>query len=192
MRPRLPHLLLLLLTLLPVPMSAAAQAFAPTEPGISEIKTIPAARLLRASGERDYFESSGRLFRPLFRYIQEHEIRMTVPVEAEIEPGAMSFYVGRDAEGRPLEDADEVEVIELPARQVASRGMRGGYSEENFAQARDALEAWLAEHPEWVATGPARAIYWHGPMTPFFLKRAEVHIPVAPRPAAEEPNLSGR
>jgi hypothetical protein len=68
----------------------------------------------------------------------------------------------------------------MPARQVAARGDRGGYSAANFAQTRDELLAWLAVQPGVEAAGPAYAIYWNGPFTPWLLKRSEVHVPVRP------------
>ena len=65
------------------------QAFPRTEPGVIEIKTLPAGRLLACQGDGDYFDQSNSLFGPLFQYIRSHDISMTTPVEARIEPGTM-------------------------------------------------------------------------------------------------------
>ena len=174
------RLLALLLTLLPLhTMSAYESAFEKTPVGSIEIKTLPAARLLAAHSQGNYFDNNNGLFRPLFRYIQDNGIAMTTPVEAQIEPGIMYFYLGTDYAERELADTEQVQVIACPARTVLSIGVRGGYSAANFNQAQAQLQHWLAQQDEWTATGAARAIYWNSPFTLGFLKRAEVHIPIA-------------
>lgn len=172
-------LLALCLTLLPLhSMTAYESAFDKTPVGTIEVKTLPAARLIAAHSQGNYFEENNGLFRPLFRYIQDNDIAMTIPVEAEIEPGIMYFYIGSDYQGTALSDTDRVHVTELPERTVLSLGVRGSYSAKNFEQAKAKLLTWLSEQDDWIATGAARAIYWNGPFTLGFLKRAEVHIPV--------------
>jgi len=157
------------------------QAFAKTDVGTIELKTIPASRLIVSESDDHYFKENNGLFRPLFRYISRNDIAMTTPVEAEMMTGKMYFYLGADAKGRELPATEEVRVIEMPERKVASIGVRGGYSEENFAAALDKLEAWLAKHPTHKASGAARGIFWNGPYVPWFLKRFEVHLPVVER-----------
>ena len=157
---------------------AYEQAFPKTPVGEIEVKTLPASTLIACHGQGDYFERSDSLFRPLFRYIQENDIAMTTPVEAQIQPGVMYFYIGADAAKRPLSNTAAVDVVEMPARTVLSVGLRGAYSSENFAKAETLLRAWLAEQVGYRATGPARAIYWNGPFTLGLLKRSEVHLPI--------------
>ena len=165
-------------------MNATPAAFPATEPDRFEIKLLPAGTLLEATAEGDYFSNSNRLFRPLFRYISDHGIAMTVPVETRSEPGAMYFWVAPAEVEKVSGDRDGVRVLELPPRQVASHGQRGGYSARNFAAARDALLAWLATQPDWEPVGEPYGVYWNGPFTPWFLKRFEVHVPVRPAVAA--------
>ena len=105
---------------------------------------------------------------------------MTTPVEAEIEPGVMYFYIGSSVSKEKLDATDNVSVHELPERVVASHGMRGGYSEKNFEKATAALRAWLAASSEYEAAGEPRGIFWNSPFMPGVLKRFEVHIPVRP------------
>jgi len=166
------------LTLIPLMSSAYEQAFPKTDVGAFEIKTLPAARLIASHSDRAYFDNSNGLFRPLFRYISSRDIAMTTPVEAEIEPGVMYFYIGDDVNSETLDSTDQVSVHELPERLVASLGARGGYGEQNFVSAVAQLRAWLAENPNYEAMGEPRGIYWNGPFTPGFFKRFEVHIPV--------------
>ena len=176
------RLIVLFLILLPLNlMSAYERAFEKTPVGRIEIKSLPAARLLAAHSQGNYFDNNNGLFRPLFRYIQDNDIAMTTPVEAEIAPGVMYFYLGADAAERQLDDTDRVQVTHLPERSVLSIGLRGSYSAANFKQANAQLLDWLAQQDEWVATAPARAIYWNGPFVPGIFKRAEVHIPVTTR-----------
>ncbi|CAA6692269.1 MULTISPECIES: heme-binding protein [unclassified Lentimonas] len=178
-------LLALCLTLLPFQfMSAYESAFDKTPVGTIEVKTLPAARLLAAHGDGNYFQENNGLFRPLFRYIKDNDIAMTIPVEAEIEPGIMYFYLGADYKDSELSETERVQVTELPERTVLSLGVRGSYSSKNYEAAKAELLTWLSEQDQWVATGAARGIYWNGPFTIGFLKRAEVHIPVE---AAEQP-----
>ena len=134
------QLLVLLLTLLPLNlMSAYENAFDKTPVGTVEIKTLPAARLLAARGEGNYFEENNGLFRPLFRYIQANDIAMTTPVEAEIEPGIMYFYLGADYADLALADTERVQVTSLPERTVLSIGVRGSYNAANFNEAQSQL-----------------------------------------------------
>jgi effector-binding domain-containing protein len=169
---------LLLLLILPLPSMANEQAFPPTPAGRSELKTLPAGTLLKAAGSGNYFEQSNRLFRPLFRYISANDIKMTVPVEAQIEGAAMYFWVAPSEIAKVGPARDGVEVIQIPERRVAALGARGSYTPANFAKTRDALQVWLAKQPQLEATGPAYAVFWHGPFTLWFDKEYEVHVPV--------------
>ena len=173
------HLALLsLFSIAPILMAAPA-AFAPTAVDTFEIKTLPAGMLLEAEGTGDYFRADNGLFGRLFRYLSGHDIAMTTPVEARIEPAAMYFWVAPAEQAKTRGDQDGVRVITRPEQSVASLGARGGYSRENFVATRDRLQAWLATQTEFRATGPAYAVFWHGPFVPWFAKRYEVHVPLA-------------
>jgi len=173
--------LLFLLFLLPMSAAEAYEsAFPKTEPGILEIKTLPAGTLLKAEGEDSYFESSGKLFQPLFRYIKEQDIAMTVPVEARIEPGAMYFWVDPEQLDRVAGDTATIQVVRLPERTVAAIGVRGAYSESNFNTARAELLSWLESQPGYAPAGQPWAVYWNGPFTLWFLKQFEVQVAVEP------------
>lgn len=175
-----PRLTILFCLCLQTMSHAYEQAFPKTETGTIEVKNIPAATLIAAQSESAYFEQNGSLFRPLFRYIQANNISMTTPVEAEMQPGVMYFYIGSDASNRKLPTTDTVSVIKMPKRTVLSIGLLGSYSSKNFARGEARLRDWLSKQNQYTATGPARGIYWNGPFTLPILKRSEVHIPVAP------------
>ncbi|NDV61452.1 hypothetical protein G0Q06_03210 [Puniceicoccales bacterium CK1056] len=157
---------------------AADQAFARTDPGVIEVKTLPAGRLLVCEGEGDYFNQSNSLFRPLFRYIQSHDISMTTPVEARIEPGTMIFWVAADQIEKADESNDEVQVIDVEERTVAAIGKRGGYSQSNFEEARAELLQWIEEREDLEIAGEPYAVYWNGPFVPGPFKKFEVQVEV--------------
>lgn len=166
-------LAIMLAATIPSKMSAAEEAFPPTEPGEIEIKTLPGGRLLESSADGDYFNNSGRLFSPLFRYIQQKGISMTTPVEAQINPGKMYFWVAEEQIDKATSDSADVKVINAPSRRVVSIGTRGAYTQANYEKAKDALLEWI-EKEELVTDGEPYAVYWNGPFTPWFLKTFEV------------------
>ena len=157
---------------------AYEQAFPRTEPGEFEVKVLPAGRLLESRGEGDYFTNANSLFGPLFRYIQEHEIPMTTPVEAKIEPGTMYFWVADDQADKATDDSDEVRVIDVDDRMVAAVGRRGGYTRGNFEKARKELLRLVRTEGDLQVIGEPYAVFWDGPFTPWFMKKFEVQVRV--------------
>ena len=148
--------------------------------GAVEIKKLPRSLVIQSACDSDYFERDSDLFMRLFRYIDDHGVAMTVPVEGEIEPGRMRFYIGSGEDADRLPNREGVDVITVPERTVASLGIRGGYTEEVFSKAKVELERWLSKQADWQAIGEAYAVYWHGPFVPGFIRRSEVHIQVGP------------
>jgi effector-binding domain-containing protein len=66
----------------------------------------------------------------------------------------------------------------LPARIVASIGIRGGYSKESYEKNLAELRAWLKAQRNYRVIGEPYAVYWNSPFMLWFLKRSEVHVPV--------------
>jgi effector-binding domain-containing protein len=162
-------------------LSAVEEAYPRTAPGALELKTLPAARLLRTETAKDYFAADNGLFMRLFRYIDANKIPMTAPVEAGVAPGSMIFYLDdASAKRADLKDAPQVRLVTAPERRVAAIGIRGSYSRDNYEEALGELRAWLAKRADVKAAGEPYAVYWNSPFVPFFLKHSEVHIPVAP------------
>ena len=154
-----------------------------------EVKTLPAIKAMSTRSGAPYFDTANDSFMKLFRYIQKNEVSMTVPVEAGVEDGDMRFFVGTNDAAKALASDGEVNVTPLPERTVASVGMRGAYTRKHFDDGVRQLRAWLAAHLEWQAAGPAYPVYWNSPFVPWFIKRSEVHLPIAPatKPAATVP-----
>ncbi len=181
MKARVMLLLMVALMLSGGKIMAYEDIYKQTPSGEYEIKTIPAGKMLSTESRKSYFDDDENLFRRLFNYIKAENIPMTLPVEAEINPGVMRFYVGSEAGAKPHKDTKEVKVIERPARTVAALGIRGSYNKSNYEEARQQLEDWLNQNPGYEANGQACMTYWNSPLMPFFLKHAEVQIPVKKR-----------
>lgn len=139
---------------------------------------LPKRLALEANTQGSYFDSDNGLFRKLFRYISSNDISMTTPVEAEIDPGKMRFFVGTKDASKNFKSSESVEVVILPKRKVVSIGIRGGYSKQNFINNKKKLETWLAKQNQYQQKGDAYGVYWNGPFVPGFFKRSEVHIPI--------------
>lgn len=158
------------------------------------VKEYPAYRLARTrSGDGD-----GGMFMRLFRHIERNEVKMTAPVEMTLpEAGgdagrggtAMAFLYASPAIGAPGPDPADGDVVveDVPALAVASVGIRGGYGPATFGRGEQQVRAWLRDHPEWEAAGPARALAYNSPFVPGVFKYAEVQVPVAPRPRPADP-----
>jgi len=153
-------------------------AYQKTDVGAIEVKTIPAATLLVTKSEQQYFERPGRMFMRLFRYIENNQVSMTVPVEAEMKPGAMKFYVGTKDAKKPLKDVDKVRVVTARKRTVVSIGGMGQYTQANIGKAEKKLLSWLQAHPEHRRAGDPYAVFWDSPFTPGPLRRFEVHAEI--------------
>ena len=147
---------------------------------VGEIKVLqlPARTALEANTGQSYFSENNGLFRILFRYISKHDLSMTTPVEAEIEPGKMRFFVGGKDANKSRPTTDSVTVKKLEPTQVLAIGIRGSYDEENFRENRDRLLRWIDEQTTYEPAGAPYAVYWDGPYIPWFLKRSEIHLPI--------------
>jgi effector-binding domain-containing protein len=152
-----------------------------TSVGEIRILELPARIALEATSDDHYFAENNGLFRKLFGYISTHDLTMTTPVEADINPGKMRFFVGEQDAEKPRPNTSVVTVRDLEPITVVAIGIRGSYSEENFTENKTALLTWLKENPDYEQAGSAYAVYWDGPFIPWFLKRSEIHMPIQPR-----------
>lgn len=150
---------------------------------VGEIKVLelPTRLALEAKSGKSYFDADNGLFRKLFRFISSNDVSMTTPVEADIKPGKMRFFVGEKDMNKNLQSSSSVRVTNMPARKVLSIGIRGGYSEKSFISNQSKLMEWFAKNNKYEQDGPAYGVYWNGPFVPGFLKRSEVHIPIRTR-----------
>jgi hypothetical protein len=168
----------LALTLLSLNAHAYEAMYKKTAVAQIEVKEIPRRIALETTAAQPYFREGSDLFRTLFRYIRRHDVAMTVPVEAEIKPGKMRFFVGRKDRSRQLDSSNGVEVRELTPLTVASIGIRGSYSEKRFKRYEKKLIEWLGDNEEYEALAAPYAVYWNSPMIPGIFKRSEIHVPI--------------
>ena len=149
-----------------------------TPVGEIRVLELPKRIALEAKSAQGYFSENNGLFRTLFGYISEHDLSMTTPVEAEIEPGKMRFFVGEKDAAKKRPNTGKVEVINLDPITVVAIGIRGSYNIENFQNHEKLLLTWIDENPDYEISGSAYAVYWDGPFIPWLLKRSEVHLPI--------------
>jgi peptide methionine sulfoxide reductase msrA/msrB len=157
---------------------------APSLPGLVRVKTYPTARAAW-TGQTD---GRNNQFMTLFRHINDKGIPMTAPVvmaypesgaAALDEPRAMAFLYRNTSTGT-AGAAGLVTIRDDAPLQVVSVGRKGRYSKSNFRASADPLRQWLRGHSEWVEAGPPRVLAYNSPFMPFWMKYAEVQIPVRP------------
>ena len=172
-------------------LSAYEAMYEKTPVGEIKVITLPGRIALESKTEGPYFRSDNGLFRKLFRYISSNDIAMTVPVEADIQPGRMRFFVGGKDRAKEISSTSDVEVREIKPQQVISIGVRGSYSMERFQRNKRKLTEWLANNGKYEPAGEAYAVYWDGPFVIGFFKRSEVHLPIKPKetkPKGKQPS----
>jgi len=149
------------------------------------VKDYPAYRLAKVA-------SSGKengMFMQLFRHIERNEIAMTAPVEMswhaengrlEKTPETMAFLYAAPTIGRAGGDPKDPQVVvdDIQPIKVVSIALRGGYDTSTFNRGYTQLQAWLAGHPEWVATGEPRTMAYNSPFVPGFAKVSEVQVSI--------------
>ena len=156
------------------------------------VKSYPAYRLARVT-------SSGKengMFMQLFRHIERNEIAMTAPVEMSWHaedgrlaktPETMAFLYAAPTIGQAGGDPKDPQVVvdDIPEITVVSIALRGSYDATTFERGYKQLQAWLAEHPEWVAEGEPRTMAYNSPFVPGFAKVSEVQIVIRRADAAK-------
>ena len=152
--------------------------FEQTPVGEIKIVELPERIALEATSSGSYFKSDNGLFRKLFRYISTNEVAMTTPVEADIDPGKMRFFVGAKDQGKNISSTEDVEVRKIAPKKVLAIGVRGSYSKKKFMDNKQKLIQWLDKEKKYEVAGEAYAVYWDGPFVLGFFKRSEVHIPI--------------
>ncbi|MFT5173426.1 MAG: hypothetical protein ACI8W7_001603 [Gammaproteobacteria bacterium] len=146
-------------------------------------------------------EAGDTAFGKLFRYISgdnrtRAEIAMTAPVSQQrpgekiqmsgavgqqrVEQGwAVSFMMpaASTLEALPVPDDPAVTLREVPARRVAVVRYSGFWSEEGYLRNKQQLESWIERKGLSIA-GDAIWARYNPPITPWFLRRNEILIPV--------------
>ncbi len=158
-----------------------------TKDGDMEVRDYPALRVAEVvrSGSRDQAVSAG--FRPLAGYIfaserQGDKIAMTAPV-TQIPAGEQSWRVrfimpeGYTLAELPQPASDDITLREIEAQRMAVVRFSGRADNQDIAAHEQRLRDWLAGQGLEADGAPVYA-YYDDPLTPGFMRRNEVLIPV--------------
>jgi hypothetical protein len=162
---------------------------APTAPGAIEVKEYPVVRKAQVTSDMNIAAGRNAGFWVLFRHIKDRDIAMTSPVEMDYhgwvgdklvpEKWTMAFLY-RTADLGPTGEAGQVEVVDSEPMSVVSLGLRGAYTMQNYQQAMEKLEVWLAEHPQWEVAGEPRSLAYNGPNVRSYRRWSEMQVPIQP------------
>jgi hypothetical protein len=166
-----------------------------------ELRDYSAHIIAETLVDGDLEDAGSKAFRRLFKYISGEnrsrtKVAMTAPVtqEAEGEKISMTAPVGQQrVEGKwavsfmmpaaytmetlpePLDPS--VVLRQVPQRKMAVVRYSGLWSEKNYLENRQVLEKWIKETGLTKAGDPIWARY-NPPITPWFMRRNEIMIPV--------------
>lgn len=166
-----------------------------------EVREIAPHLAVETTVPGTYAQARNRAFRRLFDYIRgdntvrakvdmtvpvtsrpaSQEIAMTVPVTSAPSAGghSMQFVLPRafDRDSAPVPNDPQVRLVEVPAERVAVRRFSGLSSEDNWREEEAELLAALRRDGLEPA-GPSRLAVYNGPLTPWFMRRNEVVVPL--------------
>jgi DNA gyrase inhibitor GyrI len=189
-----------------LPFAGAAQAIEEPEfdvlraDGDIELRAYGPTIVAETTVTGDFEEASNQAFRALFKYIDgnnqaREEIAMTAPVAQErSEKIAMTAPVSQRAEGErwvvsfmmPAEYTMEtlpepldsrVTLREQPPYRAAVIRYSGFWSEKNYLEHLEELQAWVGQAGLTVRGEPVWARY-NAPFTPWFMRRNEILLRV--------------
>ncbi len=171
--------------------------------GRFEIRDYASHILAETVVEGDLEDAGNKAFNRLFGYISgenrtRSKLAMTAPVSQQSagEKIAMTAPVGQQRAGddwavsfmMPSEYSMEtlpepndplITLRQVPPRTMAAVRYSGFWSEKNYLKHKAALEEWVARMGLVITGDPVWARY-NAPFTPWFLRRNEILVPVAP------------
>ena len=174
--------------------------------GIFELRNYESHILAETLVDGDLEDAGNKAFRRLFNYIsganrsrtsiamtapvsQEstgEKIAMTAPVGQQYSSGkwAVSFMMpaGLTLATLPVPDDSSITLRQVPSRLMAAVRYSGTWSEKNYRDYRGQLETWIRENG-FEINGEAVWARYNPPFSLWFLRRNEILIPVALRPA---------
>jgi hypothetical protein len=141
------------------------------------VKEYPVYRMAWAVGGRGAFWT-------LFQHIKRNDIAMTAPVEMTMEVEGddmrevdMAFlYESTDLGDLGRQGA--VEVRDRDAATVLSIGLNGPLTPAKTRAAREAVDARLADLPDWASSGEWRLLGYNSPMVPASKRFYEIQVRV--------------
>ncbi len=143
---------------------------------------------LVAEVDVDGNSADNRAFRMLAGYIfgdndSQEKMQMTAPVESRENSAASALTYAFVMEGKytlatlPTPTDERIRLLERPARTVAVRRFSGRWSESNVKKNEAQLLRDLEENGI-TLQGDVELARYNGPMTPWFLRRNEIIVPI--------------
>lgn len=158
-----------------------------TKEGKLELRDYPALRVAEITRHGSRQEAVRTGFGPLAGYIFAREregdsISMTAPVTQVPQGGdgwTVQFIMPQNyaLETLPQPATDDIHLQEWPPRRMAAIRFGGVATDESIAEAEATLRSWMAGRGLEAVDAPVYA-YYNDPLTPGFLRRNEVLIPV--------------
>ncbi|MEM6489705.1 MAG: heme-binding protein [Pseudomonadota bacterium] len=155
--------------------------------GAVELRDYPALTLAEVTAAGGRRRAIQRGFRVLAGYLfgrnaRRERIAMTAPVlQARADGGSWVVrFIMPEALSRgalPAPTHGEVRLTSRPAMRAAAIRFSGVASEPQLSAQRERLMAWLSAHG-WRAEGTWEYAFYDDPMTPGFMRRNEVLVPV--------------
>jgi hypothetical protein len=166
-----------------------------------EIRDYAPRILAETVVEGDLEAAGNKAFNRLFRYISgdnrsRHKVAMTAPVSQEPrgekikmtapveqqrvqERWAVSFVMPSSytLETLPEPEDPQITLRQVPAHRIAAVRYSGFWSEKGYLRYKLELESWIHERGLTVVGDPIWARY-NSPLTPWFLRRNEILIPI--------------
>lgn len=178
------------------------------EDGSFEVRTYPPRVVAETTVTGEWREAGNEGFRRLAGYIfgknrRDEEIAMTAPVaQARADDGrtgekiamtapvaqrgqggswtvAFTMPAGRTLDTLPAPQDPRVVLRELPPARVAVVRFSGRWTDANMKEREDALRRWT-EQRRLTVVGDAEVNRYNPPFVPWFLRRNEVWLPLAP------------
>jgi len=152
--------------------------------------------------DSDFDSAGNKAFNRLFKYISgnntsSQKVAMTAPVAQEqaSEKISMTVPVGQQANNNqwaisfmmpasysmatiPQPKDPSVTIRQVPKQYIAAIEYSGFWSQKNYQQHKDQLDAWIKQK-QFTAIGEPVWARYNAPFTPWFLRRNEVLIPIA-------------
>ncbi len=120
---------------------------------------------------------------PVAQAPQSEKIKMTSPVAQQPvnDNWAISFMMPASYSLKTLPEPKDPSIVlrQVPARQMAALRYSGVWSEASYARHKLSLETWVKAQ-DFTVTGDAIWARYDPPFKPWFLRRNEILIPIAP------------
>lgn len=146
--------------------------------GHVQIRLYKKAYLAKYHSQGNKKTAGNSAFMPLFNYIREGDIPMTVPViqeEVKANEWDMSFFMPSEKSIKDLAKPSDskVKVVEFKARKMIVYKFTGSMNDRNFEKFNPRLIEYVKHNNLVIKKQPVLASY-NSPFTPWFMRRSEI------------------